>query len=312
MLRRDAVPREWRFELSDVHGSFAWYELLTTDMAAAKTFYGRVVGWETRDASAAFPYTVFSAGKAEIGGMMELPADARRMGATPRWVGYVAVDDIDDTVERLRRLGGAVFVPPTDSNIGRVAIVADPQTATFGLVSGLMQGEAVTGSEPQPGQVGWRELFAADGNKAFAFYRELFGWQPAAREDDPLDSYQLVAAGGRTIGGIFTKLPRAPVPFWLYYVNVSDIAVAAARVTEGGGRVVQGPMELFDGGWIARCIDPQGAMFSMQGKSSQSGIEPASTRELDWATEWGGFTSRGKVVAKPQGTGRAGPKREVT
>jgi predicted enzyme related to lactoylglutathione lyase len=169
----------------------------------------------------------------------------------------------------------------------------------------------MTGSEPQPGQVGWRELFAADGNKAFAFYRELFGWQPAAREDDPLDSYQLVAASGRTIGGIFTKLPRAPVPFWLYYVNVSDIAVAAARVTEGGGRVVQGPMELFEGGWIARCIDPQGAMFSLQGKSSQSGSEPASTRELDWATEWGGFTSRGKVVAKPQGAG-AGPKREVT
>jgi uncharacterized protein len=299
--------------LSGRHGRFAWYELLTTDMAAAKHFYGRVVGWETKNGAAAFPYAVFSAGMTEIGGLMELPADARRMGATPRWVGYVAVDDIDGVVDRLKHLGGSVFVPPTDSNIGRVSIVADPQAATFGLVGGLKLGAVSEGSE-KPGQVGWHELLAADGKKAFAFYSELFGWQPAARENDLLESYQLIAAGDRTIGGMFTKLPRAPVPFWLYYVEVEDIAAAVAHVRQGGGRVVQGPMELLGGSWIARCIDPQGAMFSLQGKTSRTDIEAASTRELDWAAEWGGFTSRGKVVAKPkvtEGADRAAPKREV-
>jgi len=74
------------------------------------------------------------------------------------------------------------------------------------------------------------------------------------------------------------------------------------RVKEGGGRVVQGPMELLRGIWVARCIDPQGAMFSLQGETTRTDIEPASTRELDWAAEWGGFTSRGKVVAKPKPT----------
>jgi uncharacterized protein len=285
--------------LSDRQGRFAWYELLTTDMAAARDFYGRAVGWTAEDASAAFPYTVFSADKAEVGGLMELPPEARRMGATPRFVGYVEVDDIDATVERLRRLGGSVFVPPTDSNIGRVSIVADPQTATFGLVSGLNRSSPP--SEPEtPGRVGWHELLAGDGNKAFAFYRELFGWQPAAGQNDMLDSYQLVATEGRIFGGVFTKLPRAPVPFWLYYVNVPDIAVAVARIREAGGQVVQGPMELPDGSWIARCIDPQGAMFSLQGKTRQSGFEPASTAELSWSADWGGFASRGKVVAKPK------------
>ena len=286
--------------MSDRHGRFAWYELLTTDMAAAKDFYGRVVGWEAKREAAAFPYTVFSAGKTEIGGLMELPPDARRMGAMPRWVGYVEVDDIDGTVDRLKRLGGSVFVPPTDSNIGRVSIVADPQTATFGLVGGLKRG--APSKEPEkPGQVAWHELLAADEKKAFAFYSELFGWQPAPRENDLLETYQLIATGGRTFGGMFPKLPRVPIPFWLYYVEVVDIAAAVARVKEGGGRVVQGPMDLADGSWIARCIDPQGAMFSLQGKSSQTGIEAASTRELDWSAEWGGFTSRGKVVARPKG-----------
>jgi predicted enzyme related to lactoylglutathione lyase len=296
--------------LSDRHGRFAWYELLTTDMAAAKVFYGRVVGWDAKDGSAAFPYTILTADHAEVGGLMELPPEARRMGAMPRWVGYVEVDDIDGTVDRLKRLGGSVFVPPTDSNIGRVSIVADPQTATFGLLGGLKCGGPLEQPE-KPGQVGWRELFAADGKKAFAFYSELFGWQLAERENDLLESYQLIAQGGRTFGGIFPKLPRAPVPFWLYYVEVPDIALAVARVKEGGGRVVQGPMELLGGSWIARCIDPQGAMFSLQGKTSQTGIAPASTRELDWATEWGGFASRGRVVAKPKGADRTAPKREI-
>ncbi len=285
--------------MTDRHGSFAWYELLTTNAAAARAFYASVVGWETQDAStAAFPYSVFSAGKIEVGGLMELPPDALRMGAEPRWVGYVPVDDIDGAVERLKQLGGSIFVPPTDSNIGRVSIVADPQTATFGIVGALKRGAPAV-EPPPPGRVGWHELLAADGQKAFTFYSELFGWQSAPRENDPLESYQLVDAGGLTSVGMFTKLPRTPVPFWLYYFEVTDIAAAVARVREGGGRVVQGPMELLGGSWIARCIDPQGAMFSLQGKTSQTGIEPASTRELGWSTEWGGFASRGKVVVPP-------------
>ena len=286
--------------MSDRLAHFAWYELLTTDVAAARAFYGHVVEWQAKDAAASFPYIVFCAGKAEIGGLMALPPDAGRMGATPRWVGYVAVDDIDAAVEQLRRLGGSVFVPPTGSNIGRVSIVADPQTANFGMVSGLTRGGVVAVSS-EPGHVGWHELFAADGKSAFAFYSELFGWEAATGgEKDLLESYQRVAVSGRTIGGMFTKLPRVPVPFWLYYFEVADMAVAVARVKEGGGRVVQGPMELLGGTWIARCIDPQGAMFSLQGKTSRTDIAPATIDELNWAADWGGFTSRGKVVTRPK------------
>jgi uncharacterized protein len=281
--------------------SFAWYELLTTNVAAARAFYAGVVGWEALDApTAAFPYAVFSAGNAEIGGLMELQPDARRMGATPRWLGYVAVEDIDDSVARLKRLGGSVQVPPTDSNIGRLSIVADPQTASFGIVGGLKLGAQRTGPTDQAGEIGWHELFAADEKKAFAFYSELFGWQSATRENPQTNPYRLLSAGGHTFGGMFTKLPRVPLPFWLYYFEVADIALAVERVRQGGGRVVQGPMELSGGSWIARCVDPQGAMFSLQGKSSRTDIEPASTREVDWVAEWGGFTSRGKVVGKPR------------
>jgi len=293
-------PKE-QMTLTDRGGSFAWYELLTTDADRARDFYTRVVGWQAEDAAtAAFPYTVLRAGSADIGGLMELPPDARRMGATPRWVGYVAVDDVDDLVERLKRLGGSALVPPTDSNIGRVSIVADPQSATFGIVSGLQRG-GVASEPPKPGQVGWHDLFAADGKRACAFYCELFGWQLTTKgKKDELESYQCVEAGGRPIAGMFTKLPQVPTPFWLYYFEVEDIAIAIARVKEGGGRVVQGPVELLGGIWIARCLDPQGAMFSLQGRTSRTDIAPASTGELHWAADWGAFASRGRVVAKPK------------
>ena len=42
---------------------------------------------------------------------------------------------------RLKRLGGAVYVPPTNTNIGRISVVADPQTATLALVNGLKPGQ---------------------------------------------------------------------------------------------------------------------------------------------------------------------------
>jgi len=294
----------------DPQSRFAWYELLTTDMAAAKAFYRDVVGWDARDASTPdMAYSLLTFSDVPVAGLMELPEEGRRMGATPRWVGYVAVNDVDATADRLRRLGGAVFVPPTDSNIGRVSIVADPQMATLALVGGLKP-DLRRAAPHEPGQVGWHELLAADGAKAFAFYRELFGWQKAQAETEtvPMESYQLFAAGGVTMGGMFTKLARVRVPFWLYYFNVADVARSAEHVRAGGGKVAQGPTELPDGSWIVRCIDPQGATFALQGKSSQRSVEQPAA-QLGWSAEWGGFASRGRVIAAAKPNPKSKPKR---
>jgi len=281
------------------HAHFAWYELLTTDMAAARSFYGSVLGWTARDAATSkFAYSVFNAGDAPVCGLMELWLEGRKMGATPRWVGYVAVDDLDLTVDRLRQLGGAVYVSPTKTNIGRIAIVADPQKATFALAQGLKH-DLPPSEAPELGRVGWHELLAGEWRAAFAFYHELFGWQRTQSRVGSLESYQLLSAGDRTIGGMFTKLPFAPIPFWLYYFNVPDIAVATDRVMAGGGRTVQGPNQLPDVGWIAWCVDPQGAMFALQAASNQSGVERPSAAELGWSTTWGAFASRGRLVAGP-------------
>jgi uncharacterized protein len=295
MRYRDALQaRNGETDMVDYHGRFAWYELMTTDMAGARAFYADVMGWGAQDASTPdLAYTLFTAGTASVGGLMELPEDARKMGATPRWRGYVGVDDVDAVAARIKRLGGAVYVPPTNSNIGRISVVADPQTATLALVKGLKPGRQQSAQPDKPGRVGWHELLAADGQKAFAFYGELFGWQKTDAEIGPTDTYQMFSAGGQTVGGMFTKRPTEPVPFWLFYFNIGDVDAAAERVTSGGGQIVEGPLELPDGSWIARCTDPQGAVFALQGKRSEDGV--------GWSTEWGGFSSRGRLVTKPRG-----------
>ncbi|RZN20697.1 glyoxalase [Bradyrhizobium sp. Leo121] len=278
-------------------GRFAWYELLTTDVAAAGAFYGEVVGWGVKDASLPeLAYTVLNAGDVPVGGLMELPEEGRRLGATPRWVGYVAVDDIDATTTQIGRLGGAVLLPPTGSNIGRVSVVADPQKATFALVTGLTYGQRQPVGLDELGRVGWHELLAEDRNKIFDFYGVLFGWRKANAETDPADLYQLFSAAGQTIGGMLTKLPSVSQPFWLYYFNVDDIGAAAKRVNAGGGRVLQGPIELPDGCWIARCVDPQGALFALQGARGQDVAERPSASEVAWSAKWGGVVSQGRMV----------------
>jgi predicted enzyme related to lactoylglutathione lyase len=285
-----------------LHGRFAWYELLTTDVAAAKAFYGKVVGWQARDASTPeLAYALFAAGSVAVSGLMELPPDARKMGATPRWMGYVGVDDVDATVDRIKRLGGAVYVPPTNSNIGRISVVADPQTAVLAVVEGATPGPRHPAALEGAGHVGWQELLAADWKKAFAFYSQMFGWQEVDAELGPTQTYQLFASGGQTIGGVFTKRPVEPVPYWLFYFNVGDIDAAAARVNEAGGEVFEGPFEVPEGSWIARCIDPQGAIFALQGTRSRDAILRDPAPEVRWSSEYGGLSSRGRLVAKPRG-----------
>jgi hypothetical protein len=140
------------------------------------------------------------------------------------------------------------------------------------LVKQLSPGQEEPAALGNPGRVGWHELFAADWEKAFAFYSELFDWRKADADIDPLGTYQPFSAGGQTIGGMFTKPPMVSVPFWLYYFNVGDIDAAAQRVKAAGGRILEGPIEVPGGRRIVRCMDPQDAMFALTEKRTDKAV----------------------------------------
>jgi predicted enzyme related to lactoylglutathione lyase len=252
--------------MSNAHGQFVWYELMTTDATAAEAFYRAVVGWNARDASQpGMTYTCFLAGDTSVAGLMTLPEDACAAGARPGWIGYVAVDGVDDYVMRVMDAGGAVHRPAADiAGIGRFAVVADPQGAAFVLFKGTEGGSVPPAIPDHPGYAAWRELMAADGESAFGFYSDLFGWTKADAVDmGPMGTYKLFAAGGPAIGGMMTKPPSVPAPFWTYYFRVDGIEAAVSRLQTSGGIVVNGPHQVPGGDWIVQGLDPQGAMFAL-------------------------------------------------
>ena len=260
--------------MSAFHGQFVWCELMTTDDAAATAFYSAVIGWSAKDAGAAHVrYTILSAGETGVGGLVELPKSAQDAGARPAWIGYIAADDVDAMAARVMGAGGAIHCGPDDiPGVGSFAKVTDPQGAAFTLFRPLDGGPAPPPAGATPGRVGWHELHAADREAAFAFYAGLFGWTKAEAIDmGPMGIYQLFATGGAAAGGMMTKMEAMPAPFWLYYFNVDDIDAAMTRAKGAGGQVVHGPHEVPGGSWIARCVDPQGAMFAMVAPGRSAG-----------------------------------------
>lgn len=277
----------------DVAGRFVWYELMTTDVKAARAFYCKVVGWGAQDIShPGMTYTLFTVDDAVVCGLMTLPQQVRSAGAPPRWIGYIRVDDVAASSERVERLGGTVHVRPTDvTGISRFAVCADPQTAPIGLIEWLRERPGPAADSGLPGRVGWHELVAADWEQALTFYGALFGWQKAGADVDAAGTYALFSAGGETIGGMFNKPAAVPAPFWLYYFNIGDIDAAVQRAQGGGGHVLAGPHETPDGSWVVHCRDPQGAVFALKGKRRRSPIgyfrrkprDPSDTRERRWS-----------------------------
>ena len=112
-------------------GHFCWNELITTDEAGAKTFYTRLLGWTAEPFGKGMDYMVLRKDKTGIGGLMKAP----QPGMPAQWLPYVLVEDVDATVAQAAKLGGKVCKEPFDvPEVGRIAVVSDPQGAVFGVI----------------------------------------------------------------------------------------------------------------------------------------------------------------------------------
>lgn len=245
-------------------GDFVWYELLTTDPAAARGFYTEVVGWAARDSGMpGVDYTILSAGDAMVAGLMAQPPGAA--GTPPGWLGYVQVADVDASAARATSLGGSVHMPPHDiPSVGRFAVIADPQGAVLALFR--PDGEGTRPDMMAPGSFGWNELMATDMPAVWPFYEAMFGWtKREAMDMGPMGTYQIFATNDVACGGMMTRPAGAPGPFWTYYIAVPDIDAAMARATASGAKVLMGPTEVPGGAWVLQAQDPQGGMFALVG-----------------------------------------------
>ena len=245
-------------------GRIVWYELMTTDMKAAETFYTTVVGWTVAPFEGSpQPYDMWMRDQqTPTGGVMTIPDG---MNFPPHWAMYVAVDTLEDTVAQIETLGGSSLSPVIEvPNVGRMRTMMDPQQAVFSVYE--------TANDHQPdaprqiGDVSWHELMTTDAAAALKFYAGLFGWQESSAMDmGPMGKYHIFKGGSYDLGGMMNKPPEmAQVPpHWGIYFRVADVDAAAERVTANGGKVLNGPMEVPGGSRIVNCQDPQGAHFSL-------------------------------------------------
>jgi hypothetical protein len=264
--------------MSDYRGRFVWHELLTTDPKAAGAFFSKIIGWKTKAWGNDQSYTLFVSGDRQHAGLMALPEDAKKMGAPPSWLTYIGTPNVDDTARLASSLGATVLKAPEDiPGAGRYAVLQDPQGATFGIYKSNQP--AGPDAAPTAGEFSWHELATTDAKAAFSFYQRLFGWEETSAMDmGEMGAYQMFGQSkqGPPLGGLFNKASQMPGPSaWLAYIKVPDAKKSAEVIKKAGAKVINGPMEVPGGDWIAQAMDPQGAMFAVH--SAAAVAPPASS-----------------------------------
>ncbi|MGH8138914.1 MAG: VOC family protein [Steroidobacteraceae bacterium] len=287
---------------ADIRGRFIWHELMTTDPDAASAFYSNLVPWKTQP-SGMPSYTIWMSGKSRAGGLMALPhGDAS--GTPPHWIIYIGTPDVDGTVQAAQRLGGKVLKGAADiPNVGRFAVLSDPQGAAFALFTpapGSSDGASPAGGV---GEFTWHELATTDPDSALRFYSELFGWSKGAGHDmGAMGVYQLITHGGQDAGGVYKARDASTPPSWLSYVRVADAAKAASTAKAGGGRVLHGPIEVPGGSWIVMLLDPQGGAFAVVEAPKPAAARPPQPSAAKPAASAPKVAEAPKAAVKPAGT----------
>jgi predicted enzyme related to lactoylglutathione lyase len=296
-----------------MHGQFVWYDLMTSDPAAAQRFYPPLTGWKTQkfeQSKPDMPYTMWTSGGAPLGGVAQITREQSAMGAKPSWLPSVEVSNIDQSAQKVTSLGGKVIHGPEGiPDMGRYAIIQDPQGATISIYQPKGPGSGFDGT-PKLGQFSWNELMTTDLRRAFDFYRQLFGWEKTGEEMDMGggNMYLMYGQKGKMYGGIYNReaaaMPNMP-PNCLPYIYVKDIKQTVDAAKRAGGILGRGPMDIPGGGQIAILADPQGARFALhQGPSSSS----TSTRAARPASTAAKKKSKPKAKARPKAKKKSRPK----
>lgn len=244
-------------------GRFVWHELHTSDRAKALKFYTQLFGWKTKDVTMGpgEPYSLCMLNDKDHAGITKSMAGP---SVPPHWLPYIAVDDPDKAAAKVKELGGKVLNPPMDiPNVGRFAVVADPQGAAFALHKHFNPYPEEP-SRPPVSAFCWEELMTSDPAAAAKFYSALFGYTVEEVDMGPMGTYRILKRGDRQTAGIMKSPPQAPPhPYWLEYVAVKKVDDSTRNAKEMGAKVLVEPMDIPKIGRFSVVADPQGAAIAL-------------------------------------------------
>jgi uncharacterized protein len=243
-------------------GTFIWHENNSTDAEKAKSFYTELLGWETEAWPGEQEYTIIKVGGKGHGGIA-----AAQGGAPSHWMGNVFVEDPDEVARRAEAAGGKVLYGPEDiPEVGRFALISDPQGGVVSAFAPKPQGEGELGE----GVFVWDELHTSDPAAAKSFYGEVLGW--TARDEDMGGfAYTIFQnRAGTDVAGCSQLREGEPGTNWLVYIGTDDVDATTARAKELGATVLAEPMDIpNDIGRFSVLQDPAGAVFGLYKPGSQ-------------------------------------------
>jgi uncharacterized protein len=242
-------------------GAPCWVDLMTSDPAGSRDFYGQLLGWAAEEPNPEFGgYFNFTQDGVRVAGCMASQPDA---GMPDVWSVYLATDDARKTVDTAAAHGGQTIVPAMEvGELGTMAVVLDPGGAAVGMWQpGLHRGFGILA---EPGTPTWFELRTRNYAEAIDFYHDVFRWDTHTVPDTPPDfRYTTLGEGDAAMAGIMdaSGLLSAGVPaHWAVYFGVADTDAALERVGRLGGSVVATPEDT-PYGRLAAVADPTGAEF---------------------------------------------------
>ncbi len=239
-----------------------WVDLASSDAAASRDFYAKLLGWEieVNEDPQYGGYAIASAGGRQVAGI-----GPKMDPETPTvWSLYIGCADADATGKAVEAAGGRVVMPAFDvGNQGRMAVFSDPSGAFISVWQSEGMGAFESGGE---NQYGWAELNARGLEQDIAFYRAVFGWeattQPMGEGQRDYTQFNLDGEGIAGATEMNAGIPAEVPSYWMVYFNVADVDDAFRRALDAGGSEMLSPQD-FPGGRFAILTDPQGAMFGI-------------------------------------------------
>lgn len=247
-------------------GEFCWTSLATSDVPAAKKFYGSLFGWDVEDVpmgSGEDLYTLFKTHGRDACAMHPLMEDQRKLNVPPHWMAFVSTSDVDTTAKKVKSAGGKILAEPMDvMTVGRMAMIQDPT----GAILAAWQPREHIGAEigGVPGTVCWRELYTPNVDVASKFYQTVFGWKPGdVMEVGGGMKYHLFSLGEEGVCGMMVPPDKNVPPSWLTYFIVESCKDSESKAKKLGGHIVKAVTPIPEMGCFSILTDPQGAPFGI-------------------------------------------------
>ena len=250
------------------HGTPCWVDLATSDLAAAKKFYSGLFGWSYIDDQMGEmgigTYLMAMVNGVATAAIYELGPDRNRAPVKPNWNVYVSVDDINATLDNVRKRGDAILAEGIDvDRAGRVAVIEDPtgcQTTIW--QPGEFQGSLI---RAEPGALAWPEHVTTDLERSLRFYQDVLGVETATAPQGNLDDYTMWIVDDIPVAGMFQwpdEMIADGVPsMWFVYFQVTDLDAAVEYVESKGGNAMANYPAVNAVGRFIVLRDPQGADF---------------------------------------------------